>query len=256
MARFRTEDIEELKRPVRPVESPPNCVVDVHRRRRDFEGGSTLGKMKLSEHRVGVHLVTEHAWDVPLDHSRPGESITVFAREITLGDRGGKDLPWLVFLQGGPGFEATRPMGSFGWVNRAAQEYRVLLIDQRGTGRSTPVDAQSITQRGGPEQQAAYLRLFRADGIVQDCEFVRRALGVERWSVLGQSFGGFCLLHYLTAFPESLNAGFFTGGVPPIDRTPDEIYRATYQRMLTRNEQYFERYPHDVTRVQDILRSA
>lgn len=132
--------------------------------------------MKLSEHRVGDHQVTEHAWDVPLHHEEPGETISVFAREVVLGSRVGDDLPWMVFLQGGPGFEATRPQGSFGWVNRAAQNYSGLLIDQRGTGRSTPVDATSIALRGSPAQQAAYLRLFRADGIVRDCEFVREAL--------------------------------------------------------------------------------
>ena len=215
--------------------------------------------MQLSVHRVGDHQVTEHAWDVPLNHSepgspgKPGETISVFAREVVLGTKVGDDLPWLVFLQGGPGFEATRPMGSFGWVNRAAQNYRVLLLDQRGTGRSTPVDAASIALRGSAEQQTAYLRLFRADGIVRDCEFVRQALGVEQWSVLGQSFGGFCLLHYLTVFPQSLRNGFFTGGVPPIGRTPDEIYRATYKRQLTRNERYFDRYPQDVDRIRVIL---
>lgn len=54
---------------------------------------------------------------------------------------------------------------------------------------------------------------------------MRRALaGVEtKWTVLGQSFGGFCLLTYLSKHPEALKAGLFTGGLPPIGRTPDEV---------------------------------
>jgi pimeloyl-ACP methyl ester carboxylesterase len=213
--------------------------------------------VKTSEHRVGKFLVTEHLWEVPVHHDEPGETISLFAREVTSAE--GKTeaevaaLPWLVFLQGGPGFEATRPMGSFGWVDRAAENYRVLLLDQRGTGRSSAVDVESLAARGDAQAQADYLRHFRADGIVRDCEFVRQALGVEQWSVLGQSFGGFCLLHYLSAFPASLREGFFTGGIPPIGRTPDEIYRATYRRMLARNTKYYERYPQDVDRVRSLL---
>jgi pimeloyl-ACP methyl ester carboxylesterase len=216
-----------------------------------------MGNVKTSEHRVGKFLVTEHVWDVPVHHDEPGETISLFAREVTSAE--GKTeaevaaLPWLVFLQGGPGFEATRPMGSFGWVDRAAEHYRVLLLDQRGTGRSSAVDVESLAARGDAQAQADYLRHFRADGIVRDCEFVRQALGVEQWSVLGQSFGGFCLLHYLSAFPASLREGFFTGGIPPITRTPDEIYRATYRRMLARNTKYYERYPQDIDRVRSLL---
>jgi pimeloyl-ACP methyl ester carboxylesterase len=213
--------------------------------------------VKISEHRVGKFLVTEHEWVVPVNHDEPGETISLFAREVALGAAHAganvEALPWLVFLQGGPGFEATRPMGSFGWVDRATENYRVLLLDQRGTGRSSAVDVESLAARGDAQHQAEYLRHFRADGIVRDCELVRQALGVERWSVLGQSFGGFCLLHYLSAFPASLREGFFTGGIPPIARTPDEIYRATYRRMLARNSRYYERYPQDVDRIRSLL---
>ena len=47
------------------------------------------------------------------------------------------DLPWLLYLQG-PGFGAPRPTADGGWIKRALQEFRVLLLDQRGTGHSTP----------------------------------------------------------------------------------------------------------------------
>lgn len=54
---------------------------------------------------------------------------------------------------------------------------------------------------------------------------VRRELAGAgaKWTVLGQSFGGFCLLTYLSTHPEALKAGLFTGGLPPVGRTPDEV---------------------------------
>ncbi len=50
-------------------------------------------------------VLTDHVFGVPLDHERPdGERIEVFAREVAAADGAAAGLPWLVFLQGGPGF--------------------------------------------------------------------------------------------------------------------------------------------------------
>src|SRR5579862_8958946 len=82
-------------------------------------------------------LITEREHRVPLDHGKPaGQSITVFTRELAAPD--GLQRPYLVFLQGGPGFEAARPTSPpSGWMKRALRDYRILLLDQRGTGRSS-----------------------------------------------------------------------------------------------------------------------
>jgi len=71
--------------------------------------------------------------------------------------------------------------------------------------------------------------------------------------VLGQSFGGFCVTHYLSAAPHGLKEAMITGGLPPLDRPIDDIYRATYKRVIDKNRLYFERYPGDVERVRDIV---
>src|SRR5438093_161836 len=135
--------------------------------------------------RVRGLVLTDHEFALPLDHARPdGERIAVFAREVAAEDGG--DRPLLVFFQGGPGSESPRPTGpkTPRWLARALKDYRVLLLDQRGTGRSSPVGTLAGM---GPAQQAEYLKLHRADAIVRDAELIRQELGVDRWSVLGQS---------------------------------------------------------------------
>src|SRR3954447_25087433 len=195
-----------------------------------------------------IFIEREH--EVPLDHAQPdGPTITVFTREVA--DPDGRDKPYLLFLQGGPGIEATRPTSPpSGWMTRALKDYRILQLDQRGTGRSTPVG--TVIPGETAEAQAEYLTHFRADSIVRDAERIRQELGVDRWSVLGQSFGGFCSMTYLSIAPEGLREAFITGGLSPIGRAVDDIYSATYRRVIERNERYFERYPEDRARVEEI----
>jgi pimeloyl-ACP methyl ester carboxylesterase len=203
-------------------------------------------------YRLPGAIVTEREHTIPLDHATPnGPTITVFTREVAAPD--GADRPYLVFLQGGPGFEAARPTSPpTGWMKLAVQDYRLLLLDQRGTGRSTPVG--SAIPGDTPELRADYLTHFRADSIVRDAEWIRHELGVERWSLLGQSFGGFTSMTYLSIAPEGLREAFITGGLSPIGRPVDDIYGATYRRLLQSNRRYFDRYPDDRARVRDILR--
>jgi pimeloyl-ACP methyl ester carboxylesterase len=203
-------------------------------------------------HRVPGAILTEREHTVPLDHGDPeGPTLTVFTREVAAP--GGEDRPYLVFLQGGPGFEAARPASPpTGWMARALRDYRVLLLDQRGTGRSMPVG--SHIPGATPQEQAAYLAHFRADAIVRDAERIREELGADRWSLLGQSFGGFTSMTYLSIAPDGLREAFITGGLAPIGRPVDDIYGATYVRLAGKNRAYHARYPGDRARVREILR--
>jgi pimeloyl-ACP methyl ester carboxylesterase len=199
-------------------------------------------------------VLTDHTFTVPLDHADPGgPRIELYAREVVAADHVGAELPWLLFLQGGPGFGATRPLGRQGWLDRALDDYRILLLDQRGTGRSTPANRHTLPRLGDAKAQAGYLAHFRADSIVRDAEAVRRALiGDRPWSVLGQSFGGFCTVTYLSLAPEGLREAFITGGLPGLDATADDVYRAAYPRMVARTTEHYERYPADVERARRV----
>ena len=206
-------------------------------------------------------VITDHTFVVPLDHADPaGERIEVYAREVVAAgkhDRADRErLPWLLFLQGGPGGRSPRPLGSDSWLTRALEDYRVLLLDQRGTGRSTPATRQTLPARGDACAQAAYLAHFRADSIVADCELIRRELLGEdgRWSLLGQSYGGFCALTYLSFAPEGVREAFITGGLAGLRSSAEDVYRAAYPRVERKVAAHYARYPEDVATVRTLVR--
>ena len=208
----------------------------------------------MASYRQRGTVLTDHVFTVPLDHARPdGDQIQIFGREVAAPDAG--PLPWLVFLQGGPGFGGPRPHGRDSWLDRALAGYRVLLLDQRGTGRSSPATRQTLARLGSPAAQAAYLAHFRADAIVRDAELVRLALtGGEPWSVLGQSFGGFCTVSYLSLAPEGLREAFITGGLPGLTSTADDLYRITYGKVAARVREHYRRYPGDAGQARRVAR--
>ncbi len=168
---------------------------------------------------------------------------TIFAR--VLGDPA---APALLYLQGGPGFPAPRER--FAWVTTAlTRGYQVVLLDQRGTGRSTRIDAHAPSLI-----DASVLTQLRANDIVSDAEALREELGLARWDVLGQSFGGFCLTHYLAAHPESVGRAFFTGGLPTVTRSVDEVYRATFDKLRARHLAFNAQYPEAERMVREVCR--
>lgn len=188
--------------------------------------------------------VEEHTLTVPLVWNDDADSrtIDIFARVVTR--EGGERLPFLVFLQGGPGHEAPRPFhasSSPAWLDEALTHYRVVMLDQRGTGLSTPVGDADLER--GSEAVAEYLTHLRADSIVRDCEAMREHLSAETWSVLGQSFGGFTTLAYLSTDADSLADVFITGGLSTVDRHPDEVYALCYDKMRSASERYYRRFP-------------
>ncbi|HEX2145441.1 MAG TPA: alpha/beta fold hydrolase [Glycomyces sp.] len=191
--------------------------------------------------------VREHQVPVPLDWWDPtrGE-IEVFVREIAGPDRRDDDLPLLTYLQGGPGGANPRPVEANGWIEEALKDYRIVLVDQRGTGRSTPVDSQVVAELGDAEAGADYLACFRADSIVRDLEHVRTSVYEGRkWATLAQSYGGWLTLAYLSHAPEAISAAYVCGGIPGNPMSADEVYRRTFNRVKEKTAEYYRRYPQD-----------
>ena len=203
----------------------------------------------------GMELI-DHSLEVPLDHSKPdGRQIKIFVREVRDLDPQSAEKPFLVFLQGGPGFRAPCPIKKEGWLKRALSEFRVLMYDTRGNGLSSPIDYQTLPLEGDARAQADYLKHFRADNIVRDAEVIRSQMspGVP-WSTIGQSYGGWCTLTYLSLHPEGLKECFIYGGVPGLDRTAMEIYEGTFPLVEQRNREYFEKFPMDKARLSKLAR--
>ncbi|CAK7564977.1 MAG: hypothetical protein SEPTF4163_002883 [Sporothrix epigloea] len=167
--------------------------------------------------------------------------------------------PWMAYFEGGPGAGNREPQ-DYGFIRTMFNRgYQLLFMDYRGTGMSSAVCAATLKRRGDAAAQAEYMRYFRADNIVRDHEAVRRYLTNDltaqilstsvpqkkKWSIFGQSFGGFVNLTYLSFYGESLRESFITGGIAPVGKTPDEVYRATYRKAIERNRAYFEKYHED-----------
>jgi pimeloyl-ACP methyl ester carboxylesterase len=217
-----------------------------------------------SNHRSGKLEVSELFFEVPKDYANPSSgTLHLFARSVIRHEKPAAPLrdderrkksqkPWFVYLQGGPGCPCAAPQNSY--ITNAVLDkgYQMLYLDQRGTGLSTPVSSGTLALQGDVHRQADYLKLFRADSIVKDCEAIRKTLTedypseLKKWSVFGQSFGGFCVLTYLSKHPDGLREVFTSGGLAPIGRTADQVYTATFQKVIERNKDYYSKFPEDV----------
>ena len=110
--------------------------------------------------------------------------------------RGDAGAPALLFLHGGPGQGCHDFMAIQGGL--LGRSVRLIGIDQRGVDRSAPLaEGSGLT----------------VAGLVEDCEAVRQALGIERWAVAGQSFGGRLALRYAAAYPGHTSAVIFENPV-------------------------------------------
>ncbi|KAJ1675540.1 hypothetical protein EV182_001072 [Spiromyces aspiralis] len=214
--------------------------------------------------------VFERYFDCPLGNHPDGKRVKVFVRHIVPIDKLDQmhKLPFLLYLQGGPGFPSMFPGNVKSAWHAAAIEHghQLLLLDQRGTGLSKPriswETLDSDKDLATDEQKAEYLTHFRADNIVRDCEHIRKVLTKGRTDpesqkliLLGQSFGGFCITTYLSLHPEGVSKAMITGGVPPITAPgPYEVYDRLYPRMISRNQQYYGKYPQDVERIRKIIK--
>lgn len=97
----------------------------------------------------------------------------------------GTALP-IIAINGGPGLSHAYMMQNDLW-ERVGKNRLVVLYDQRGTGASKRV------QNGAPQTM---------DAQVADLDAVRRALGLDKFALLGDSYGGLVAMAYASAHPE------------------------------------------------------
>ncbi len=101
---------------------------------------------------------------------------------------GGSGTP-LVLVNGGPGFDHTYLHISAAW-DLLGKNRRIIFYDQRGDGRSSPLKpGESCTL---------------ADQIA-DLEALREHLGLEKWDMLGHSWGGYLSMAYAARHLERIS---------------------------------------------------
>lgn len=171
----------------------------------------------------------------------------------------------ICYLQGGPGMACEVPLSNSSKTKVLLDKgYTIVYLDQRGTGLSTPLEVgtfkaligeiqENETDQDYTNRQLEFILNFRADSIVEDAESIRKSLiGDEKWSLIGQSYGGFVSFTYLSKYPSSIREVLITGGVPPIGFNADDVYKATYERTRERNIHYYDKYPNDIEKVKNI----
>ncbi len=217
--------------------------------RQSVRPGSPVDR-HLPPARSGPHRPPVHR---ALDHDNPsGETIELYAREVVARDKADRDLPWLLYLQGGPGFGANRFIGKQAWLGRALEDYRVLLLDQRGTGASTPANRQTLPLRGGPPGRPA----------ISPASAPTRSSATARPSARRSPAApaGPC-----SARASAVSAPSPTCPWPPrtghrpdhrrpalLDAHADDVYRAAYPRIERKVAAHYARYPQDVERARRI----
>jgi pimeloyl-ACP methyl ester carboxylesterase len=172
----------------------------------------------------------------PLDPAKP-DGVHIDIHYVVVPAMARRKLPDPVFLlAGGPGQSAIDVAPSvlplFARLNNRRD---VVFVDQRGTGRSAPLEcedtrAQSVASQSDPQQQFAELmtcrdalqklpygdlRFFTTPIAMQDLDAVRRQLGAERINLVGASYGTRAALDYQRQFPAAVRRSVLDGVAPP-----------------------------------------
>jgi pimeloyl-ACP methyl ester carboxylesterase len=179
---------------------------------------------------------------VPRDHARPETgSFSLAVVVIESAQQPSLSDP-VVYISGGPGNPLTIYAG-YQARSPYAPRRDLILVDQRGTGRSEPslcpeldrtlleanlAVAAEETGDAMSKRRAAYfacrdqairrgidLKDFGTSVTVEDFEWVRQALGIERWNVYGESYGTAVAMTLVALHPEAVRSAVLDSIYPP-----------------------------------------
>ena len=171
---------------------------------------------------------------VPLDRGgRVGGTLDL---EVAVADNRNAPRGVLLFLTGGPGQPGTPAIPRIAQrLASVLREYRLVMIDQRGTG-GTAIDCPRLQAQVGTSDIAAptsaavrdcagRLGNRRSDyttaDTVADLDALRRALHADRWTIDGVSYGTFVAERYAVAHPRAVRALVLDSVVPHVDPQVD-----------------------------------
>jgi pimeloyl-ACP methyl ester carboxylesterase len=170
---------------------------------------------------------------VPEDPSKPdGRRIELFVARVSAISLNKAPDP-LFLIAGGPGTSAvdlyTSSAAPFDRVRRLRD---IILVDQRGTGRSNRLDCDYGNRdlfadveeiKVGPENikcrdelsKTSDLRQYTTSIAVKDLDTVRAALGYQRINIYGSSYGTRVAQHYARRYPQSTRTLILDGVINP-----------------------------------------
>jgi len=190
--------------------------------------------------------------EVPEDRSKPdGRKIRIFAALLPANTLTPKPDPLLI-LAGGPGQAASTLAPFASRLNEIRRSRDVILIDQRGAGRSTPLICEAFKPRDEDARETnpvpratACAEELRAQGVdaaqytttawIADLEAMRDALGYAQWNLWGGSYGTRVAQEYLRRHPDRIRTVTLDAVVPPSMISTLDVWRprqATYDAVL------------------------
>jgi pimeloyl-ACP methyl ester carboxylesterase len=196
-------------------------------------GSAALSSSRPCPHLAGVRCAT---LSVPLDHS--GRVPGTLGLRVAMAGPAAAPRGVAVFLSGGPGQPAVPFVPRIRQLLRPAlRGYRLVMLDQRGTGAGAlscpalqraagasdltvpPLAAvSSCAARLGPKR-----RFFTTADTVADLDSLRSALGVDRWTLDGVSYGTFVAERYALAHPRNVRALVLDSVVPQEGINPFQL---------------------------------
>jgi pimeloyl-ACP methyl ester carboxylesterase len=188
---------------------------------------------------------------VPENRDRPGGRQLALNVVVIPARSGGPARQALTFFAGGPGQAATPMAGGMAEMFAELRDGRdLLLVDQRGTGRSAPLDC-ALRDPDDPQSylgdflpldrvaacrdslaRTADLTRYGFPELAHDMDAVRRALGYDRLDLWGGSYGTRAAQAYLRMYPRHVRSVVLHGVVPPGYAQPRDYARDT-QAALT-----------------------
>ncbi|CAK7221502.1 hypothetical protein SEUCBS140593_004591 [Sporothrix eucalyptigena] len=226
-------------------------------------------------YRKGEYNINEIQYAVFIKHDDSNPKILITVRVVMphddKRDLTSKDVvldkkkPIAVYLVGGPG--SDNPPTSHKALNDfyLGKGFQILYMDYRGTGSSNLLMGDNVADKPILEGldssgQAKMLSLFRQDNIVRDLEAVRTSLvkdskitSAKKWTLIGQSYGGWVSFTYLSFYPQALNMVIVTGGIPPVGQSAETVYKHTYKTVINACDTFYNKYKHHEDSVRIIL---
>jgi pimeloyl-ACP methyl ester carboxylesterase len=164
---------------------------------------------------------------LPLNYNKPdGDKVDVFAAVLKARSSKGTNDPFVV-LAGGPGQAASEVLGIVDATFRRLRNTRdVVIIDQRGTGLSHPIqcdiqdDIETLEEYSASvlackNAQTLDVREFHFENVIRDMEEIRKSLGYEKLNLWGVSWGTRTAAQYLRRYPDNVRSIVVDGVLPP-----------------------------------------